>query len=76
VYLTADSNNVIETLDEKKAYIIGGIVDRNRYKLLTLDKANKEEIQHAKLPIGDYINLKSSTVLTVNHVFEIVTEWF
>ncbi len=76
MYLTADSSNVIQTLDDKKVYIIGGIVDRNRYKQLTLDKANKEGIQHAKLPIGDFMHLKSSTVLTVNHVFEIVAEWY
>lgn len=74
--MTADSSNIIDTLDDSKIYIIGGIVDRNRYKHLTLDKANKEGIQHAKLPIGDLIKLKSSTVLTVNHVFEIITEWY
>jgi len=55
VYLTADSENTLKTLDKSKAYIIGGIVDRNRYKSLTLDKANKDGIAHAKLPIQDYI---------------------
>jgi tRNA (guanine9-N1)-methyltransferase len=55
VYLTADSENIIKELDPAKAYIIGGIVDRNRYKHLTLNKANSEGIQHAKLPIGEFV---------------------
>ena len=41
VYLTADSENDIEELDPEDVYIIGGIVDRNRYRNLTLDKANE-----------------------------------
>ena len=63
-------------LDAKEVYIIGGIVDRNRYKNLTMDKARKEGLRTAKLPIGEYMKLKSSTVLTVNHVFGIICEWY
>ena len=57
VYLTADSKNEIKELDPEDVYIIGGIVDRNRYTNLTLDKADKEGIRHGRLPIGDYMQL-------------------
>lgn len=72
VYLTADSENTIEELDAQDVYIIGGIVDRNRYLNLTLEKAQKEGIRHGKLPIGKHVQLQSSSVLTVNHVFQII----
>ena len=69
VYLTADSDVTVKELDPSDVYIIGGIVDRNRYKNLTLERANKQGIRHARLPIGDFVKLSSSAVLTVNHVF-------
>lgn len=36
VYLSADSENVIDTIDPEISYIVGGIVDRNRCKVLVL----------------------------------------
>ena len=39
VYLTADSENLIHDLDPDMIYIIGGIVDHNKYKKLTYNKA-------------------------------------
>lgn len=41
VYLTADSENTIDELDATKIYVIGGIVDKNRYVNLTLNKAKE-----------------------------------
>ena len=69
VYLTADSDTTIKELDPQDVYIIGGIVDRNRYVNLTLDIAVAQGIRHARLPIGDYVTLSTSAVLTVNQVF-------
>lgn len=70
VYLTADGDAVLETLDPSKVYIIGGIVDRNRHKLITYNKAKEQGIQTAKLPLDKYVDTKATKVLTVNHVFE------
>jgi tRNA (guanine9-N1)-methyltransferase len=42
VYLTADSHNIVEALDPAKAYIVGGIVDRNRHKGICYEKATAQ----------------------------------
>lgn len=75
VYLTADSDNVIEELDISKIYIIGGLVDRNRWKGITMKKAVDQGIQTAKLPIGAFLKMSSSQVLTVNQVMEILLKY-
>ncbi|QCD77305.1 tRNA methyltransferase 10 homolog A [Vigna unguiculata] len=75
VYLTADSEIVLEELDLKKIYIIGGLVDRNRWKGITLKKAQEQGIQTAKLPIGNFMKMSSSQVLTVNQVVEILLKF-
>lgn len=76
VYLTADSADVIDVqhIDANSTLIIGGIVDRNRHKNCTLDKAKLLGMKTAQLPIGEFMPLKSSKVLTVNHVVHILTE--
>ena len=73
IYLTGDSSNEIVDLDKDKIYIIGGLVDRNKLKYITLNKANELNISHAKLPIRDFVNLKTSKILATNHVFEILS---
>lgn len=75
VYLTADAETILEDLDPKKLYIIGGLVDRNRWKGITMKKAQEQGIQTAKLPIGNYLKMSSSQVLTVNQVVEILLKF-
>lgn len=68
VYLTADSPNTITKLSRDKVYIIGGIVDRNRLKGITYQKAVEQGIETAKLPLDTVVEMGSATrVLTVNH---------
>ena len=74
-YLSADSENEINDLNKDFTYIIGGIVDRNKYKFLSYNKAKKLGINHGKFPIGEYLNLNSSKVLTTNHTFAILNEF-
>ncbi|TPX40374.1 hypothetical protein SeMB42_g06030 [Synchytrium endobioticum] len=75
VYLTADSPNVLMELDETNVYIVGGIVDRNRYKNICYDRATVAGIAHGQLPIGEYISMASRKVLTTNQVIDIMLKY-
>ncbi|BGP52492.1 hypothetical protein JCM8202_000140 [Rhodotorula sphaerocarpa] len=80
VYLTGDSPNILTSLEPNHTYILGGLVDRNRHKLLCLNKATNDlpegGVRHAQLPIGEALpELKTRKVLTVNQVVEILVKW-
>ena len=62
----ADSPNELGDLDPGKAYIIGGIVDRNRHKNLCAGKAREQGIATARLPVSQFFKLSAAAVLTVN----------
>ncbi|KAK5985235.1 RNA (Guanine-9-)-methyltransferase domain-containing protein 2 [Trichostrongylus colubriformis] len=75
VYLTADSDNVLTELDDSKVYVIGGLVDHNSQKGLCLEHAVKFGYGHARLPIDEFVQMKTRKVLTINHVFEILAHF-
>lgn len=72
VYLTSDSPNILQELDEAKAYVIGGLVDHNHHKGISFKQAKELGIAHAQLPLGSFVKMNSRKVLAVNHVFEIL----
>ncbi|XP_063232684.1 tRNA methyltransferase 10 homolog A [Bacillus rossius redtenbacheri] len=72
VYLTSESENVLHELQDDKVYVIGGLVDHNSQKGLTLEIAEENGIQHAQLPIASFLEMKTRKVLSIVHVFEIV----
>ena len=73
IYLTSDSNNVISSLEDDVYYVIGGLVDHNLHKGVSLDFAIKNNLKHGRLPIDEFVQMKTRKVLTINHVFHIIT---
>lgn len=71
-YLTADSPNVITELTADRCYVIGGLLDHNRHKGTCLERAEKMEVSHGRLALGEVVELRSRSVLAVNHVFDIL----
>lgn len=73
IYLTSDSETTLETLDDTKIYVIGGIVDRNRLKRVAMDRAEQLGVTTARLPLDAHLaQMESTPVLTCNHVFDIL----
>lgn len=75
VYLSSDSEETLTEIKPYSTYIIGGLVDRNQHKGVCHQRATEMGIRTAKLPIGDYIQMASRTVLATNHVVEIMVRW-
>eukprot|EP00658_Telonema_sp_P-2_P002516 TRINITY_DN10943_c0_g1_i8.p1 TRINITY_DN10943_c0_g1~~TRINITY_DN10943_c0_g1_i8.p1 ORF type:complete len:203 (-),score=21.60 TRINITY_DN10943_c0_g1_i8:356-964(-) len=76
VYLTAESENTIHTLDPTKLYIIGAVVDKNRHKGMCEKLAVESAISTARLPIQEHIDMKARVVITVDQVFLILAKLY
>ncbi|KAK2723989.1 hypothetical protein QYM36_002358 [Artemia franciscana] len=72
VYLSSESENIIKDLDDTKVYVIGGLVDHNLHKGLTHRLAIEAGIAHAKLPLDEFIDMKTRKVLTIDQVYDIL----
>ena len=78
LYLTSESENVLsrdEPLDERTVYVIGGLVDHNSRKGLCYQLAKEKNWRHARLPIDEFIQMKTRRVLACNHVLEILLNY-
>jgi tRNA (guanine9-N1)-methyltransferase len=75
IYLSSESENVLTHLTPGSTYIIGGLVDKNRHKGICHKRAVARGIKTAKLPIGEFLEMKSRQVLVTNHVLEIMLKW-
>ncbi|XP_053626083.1 tRNA methyltransferase 10 homolog A isoform X2 [Plodia interpunctella] len=67
VYLSSESENIIEHFDEDTYYVIGGLVDHNKHKGLCHKIAVEQGIRHGQLPLDKYVNMKTRKVLTIDH---------
>ncbi|PKU38258.1 hypothetical protein llap_11439 [Limosa lapponica baueri] len=82
VYLTPDSENVLEDIDPSKVYVLGGLVDESIHKKLTLQRAQEQSLQTARLPIREYMvktaNAKNyhSETLAINQVFDVLSTYY
>ena len=73
VYLTSESKNVVgQILEEGFVYVIGGFVDHNLHKGLSHKLALEAKVSHARLPIDEFIEMKTRRVLTIDQVFQIL----
>lgn len=77
VYLTSDAQEELESVEAGTIYVIGGMVDRNRFKGATWKRAQAlyGGVRTARLPLDRYASMGSSSrVLATCHVFEILLE--
>mmetsp|Transcript_8062 Transcript_8062/g.9090 ORF Transcript_8062/g.9090 Transcript_8062/m.9090 type:complete len:363 (+) Transcript_8062:31-1119(+) len=73
VYLTADTDTILDSLEPGTAYIVGAFVDHNSKKGLTRDVAAAHGIRTARLPLVESIRVGNRCkVFTINHVVDIL----
>ena len=73
VYLSPDGDNLLESVDVTKTYIIGGIVDRTPSSKISYTRAKALGIPSFRLPINEHIQC-TKKLLTMVAVIEILRD--
>ncbi|XP_016999317.2 tRNA methyltransferase 10 homolog A [Drosophila takahashii] len=72
VYLTCESDRVLDKLQPGCTYVIGGLVDHNHFKGLCHSRATEAGLVTARLPLSEHVDMKTRAVLSTYHVFELL----
>ena len=75
VYLSAEGEETLETIDPAAVYVIGGLVDRNQHRGLSLRRAQDAGVSTARLPLEEYVQMSvegKGRALTVNQCYELL----
>ncbi|KAL7735902.1 hypothetical protein ACLKA6_002352 [Drosophila palustris] len=73
IYLTCESDTVLEKPQPGHTYVIGGLVDHNHFKGLCHQRATTDGLATARLPLSEHVDMKTRSVLSTFHVFELLT---
>lgn len=74
VYLSPDSENVLNEFNSDHYYIIGTIVDKGSQRPFTFAKSKRFNIQTTRLPLEKHIRLHSHASLTLDQITNILLE--
>ena len=75
IYLSPDSENTLQRIEKNHFYIIGGMVDKTIKKNLSLEKAQKFGLNHAKLPINQFLDQNQRKPLNIDTVVHLISEF-
>jgi len=72
VYLSAEGETVLDSVQADTAYIVGGLVDRNRHKGAAAQRAKDLGLPTVRLPLQENLGMSDATVLTCLHVVQLL----
>ncbi|XP_017146111.1 tRNA methyltransferase 10 homolog A [Drosophila miranda] len=74
VYLTCESDKLLDKVQPDCTYVIGGLVDHNHFKGLCHSRATEAGLTTARLPLSEHVDMKTRAVLSTYHVFELLNK--
>ncbi|XP_065841467.1 tRNA methyltransferase 10 homolog B-like isoform X3 [Oscarella lobularis] len=77
IYLSPDSPNNLVDVNDAKVLVLGGIVDHQINKCVSLNRASSHKVATAKLPILEHFSTQKSysTVLSINQDTQRSSSW-